>query len=113
MIASMTHELRTPLNGIIGLVGCVIEKLGLSSQYVSEFLQPANNCAYVLLNQINNILDSSKMKFKQLKINKRKVKIRDVFKWVFKLLERKAKMKNIKLSMRVDHDIPKFITTDD
>jgi len=69
VVASMTHELRTPLNGIIGLIECGIEILGQSSTLVQEFLKPANNCAFTLLNQINNILDSSKMKFKTLKIN--------------------------------------------
>ena len=70
MIASMTHELRTPLNGVIGLLGVAIQLMGQTSETVKNFLLPASNCAYYLLNQINCILDSSKMKFKKLKISK-------------------------------------------
>jgi len=97
VVASMTHELRTPLNSIIGLIECVIDKMEKTSNLVMEYLLPANQSAYVLLNQINNILDSSKMKFKTLKISRQKVSIRKVFSIVLKLLEQKAKLKMIDL----------------
>ena len=49
MVASLTHELRTPLNGITGLIECVIQSLGDKSEIVKEYLQPAINCAHILL----------------------------------------------------------------
>jgi len=97
VVASMTHELRTPLNSIIGLMECVLDKMEKTSEIVKEYLLPANQSAYVLLNQINNILDSSKMKFKTLKISRQKVCIRNIFSNVLKLLEQKAKLKMIDL----------------
>ena len=112
VVASMTHELRTPLNSIIGLMECVLDKMEKTSEIVKEYLLPANQSAYVLLNQINNILDSSKMKFKTLKISRQKVCIRNIFSNVLKLLEQKAKLKMIDLQMEVEKNIPKFIISD-
>ena len=86
VVASMTHELRTPLTGIIGLQECAIDNIGGQNEDVQEFLKPANNCAYLLLNQINNILDSCKMKFNTLKVIKEKVDFRSLCKFVFKLM---------------------------
>ena len=45
----------------------------------------------MLLNQINSILDSSKMKFKTLKVVNQQVDLREICDTVLKLLERKAK----------------------
>jgi len=52
--------------------------MGEMSEIVQEFLTPANNCAYTLLNLINNILDCSKMKFKTLKVVKERVDLREI-----------------------------------
>ena len=76
MVANMTHELRTPLNGIIGLVDLAIENLDKKSFQVKEFLSPAINCAMTLLNQINRILDSSKLEFKMIKISNSKTNLK-------------------------------------
>jgi len=97
----MTHELRTPLNGVIGLLELAIKLIGETTEIVTEFLLPANNCAYYLLNQINCILDSSKMKFKKLKISKQSVKIRSIFDIVKRLLNQKAKSKKIELKFEI------------
>jgi len=102
----MTHELRTPLNGIIGLQQCVIDEIGKDTEYVSEYLQPANNCAYRLLNQINNILDCCKMKFKTLKTVSEKVELKGICHDVLKLMERKARLKSLSLNLVIGDQVP-------
>ena len=70
-----------------------------SSILVQDMLKPANHCSHILLNQINNILDSCKMKFKTLKVVKEEVDLREVSATVKLLLERKAQTKNISLNV--------------
>jgi len=52
------------------------------------------------------------MKFKKLKILKTRVKIKDIFDIVIKLLEQKAKTKNIDLKLEIEEKLPKYIKTD-
>lgn len=112
MIACMTHELRTPLTCIIGMQECAIEVMGKDSPFIQEYIKPTNSCANYLLNQINNILDSSKMKFKTLKISKQKVCLREVCKSVLQLMDRKAQLKNLKMILNVKPGVPEFIISD-
>ena len=73
---------------------------------MQDMLKPANLCSHILLNQINNILDSCKMKFKTLKVVKEEVDLREVSATVKLLLEKKAQAKNIALNVNIDDGIP-------
>ena len=66
----------------------------------------------MLLNQINNILDSSKMKFMTLKVSRQNVDLRELCSIVLKLFEFKVKHKKIKLICNIDEQIPKYIVSD-
>lgn len=66
----------------------------------------------MLLNQINNILDSSKMKFMALKVSRQNVDLRELCSIVLKLFEFKVKHKKIKLICNIDEQIPKYIVSD-
>jgi len=52
------------------------------------------------------------MKFKMLKVTKEDVNIRNICQTIFKLLKRKAELKNIGLKLNIEKRIPEIITSD-
>ena len=65
-LANMSHELRTPLNAIIGYSELSVEELGdlpknAEIDEIISYLQQINKSGQNLLNQINDILDISKI----------------------------------------------------
>ncbi len=64
LLANMSHELRTPLNAIIGYSEMMLEdleELSIESQHPYEDLNKILSAARHLLNQINDVLDFSKI----------------------------------------------------
>ena len=65
-LANMSHELRTPLNAIIGYGELSVEELrdlpkNPEIDEIISYLQQINKSGQNLLNQINDILDISKI----------------------------------------------------
>ena len=65
-LANMSHELRTPLNAIIGYSELSVEELeelpkNTEIDEIISYLQQINKSGHNLLNQINDILDISKI----------------------------------------------------
>ena len=65
-LANMSHELRTPLNAIIGYGELSVEELGdlpknAEIDEIISYVQQINKSGHNLLNQINDILDISKI----------------------------------------------------
>lgn len=58
-IATMSHEIRTPLNVILGALE-ILEEEPLT-QHGQKFTVSAHNAAQILLSQLNDILDYSKL----------------------------------------------------
>jgi len=87
MLASQTHELRTPLNSIMGLIYICMQHLGTTHKLVKEYLTPAYSCSKLLLNIINDILDYSKQKMKDIQLSKQSTNLRELTGSIFTLLQ--------------------------
>ena len=57
VISSISHEFKTPLNCSINMLELLYENKLLSSNLINNFLEPALNCNYLLLSQINDVID--------------------------------------------------------
>lgn len=75
-IANMSHEIRTPLNAIVGFAHLVTETTNASEQ--REYFSIINKNCDLLLKQINDILDLSKIKSGRLNYNVSEVELRDI-----------------------------------
>ena len=75
-IANMSHEIRTPLNAIVGFAHLVTETTNASEQ--REYFSIINKNCDLLLKQINDILDLSKIESGRLNYNVSEVELRDI-----------------------------------
>lgn len=75
-IAKMSHEIRTPLNAIVGFAHLVTETTNASEQ--REYFSIINKNCDLLLKQINDILDLSKIESGRLNYNVSEVELRDI-----------------------------------
>lgn len=75
-LANMSHEIRTPLNAIVGFAHLVTETTNASEQ--REYFSIINKNCDLLLKQINDILDLSKIESGRLNYNVSEVELRDI-----------------------------------
>jgi|GEM_PF-6199885 len=87
-LSNTSHELRTPLNGIIGIADSLLNgATGRLSQETDENLTIIVSCARRLANLVNNILDFSKLRKKDLNLRKMPVDIGQLAEIVIKIVE--------------------------
>ena len=106
-LANTSHELRTPLNGIINITQSLLEEgagnLTSAQKENLGIIQTAGNRLY---NLINDILDISKMKQSELKLNLRPVNLRMTVSAVIYVLEFQLQEKDVYLSNEIPEDLP-------
>ncbi|WP_186645636.1 ATP-binding protein [Fluviispira vulneris] len=109
-LANMSHEIRTPMNGIIGMCNLLLEEAISTKQ--REKLKIIQNCGYLLLEIINNILDLSKIEAKKIEIEKISFHLDNTIFEVLELFQVQAKSKNIHLTYTHDKSTPKWVKGD-
>ncbi|GFN33029.1 ATP-binding response regulator [Paenibacillus xylaniclasticus] len=67
-LANTSHELRTPLNGIIGITESVIDQLDGPKDHIRRNLNIVISSGKRLSNLVNDLLDFSKLKHREIKL---------------------------------------------
>jgi len=109
-LSNMSHEIRTPLNGIVGFTDLLM-KTNLEKNQL-EYMSTINVSANSLMEIINDILDFSKIESGKLELNIEDTDIFALLHQVIDLFKHQASIKNIALSLNIDPDLPKYISTD-
>ena len=109
-LATMSHELRTPMNGVLGFAE-ILKGSGLNEDQLG-YVDIIKNSGESLLTLINDILDISQIEAGKLKISNRLFKLNDTVEEAVKLLQAKAKEKNLSLALHVDPQLPTHVNGD-
>ena len=110
VLSHVSHELRTPMTAIMGLTHLVLESDLNSIQ--KDYIHKIESSSEHLLNLINDILDVSKIKAGELKIEKKEFNINDILEYVLNVTATKAKKNSVRLGLDVSHDVPAKIIGD-
>ena len=109
-LATMSHELRTPLNAIIGFSEVLkSELLGpLNVPQYKEYAGDIHSSGQHLLNLINELLDLSRIEAGKYELNEEAVSLVDIAEDCRRMMEIRAKGKQIDLSFSYGNNLPKI-----
>ena len=103
MLTVMSHEMRTPLNGIMG----VLDLLRTTSltQKQSRYIDIATTSSELLINHVNEALDTSRIEAGEVKITKAPFELHILVQEVIDQLDPLAQAKGLSLTC----EIPKYM----
>ena len=109
-LAVISHEIRTPLNSVISMTEMLL-KTPLSAEQ-REYADLAHDAGITLLNQINSILDFTKLESGKIMLNMVPFSPADIVENVAEIMTIKAREKKLSLMTFIHPDIPYFVRGD-
>ncbi|NEO99009.1 MAG: response regulator [Symploca sp. SIO2E9] len=106
-LANTSHELKTPLNGIIGIAESLIDgATGKLSQPTVSNLELIVSSGQRLSQLVNDLLDFSQLKHKQLELNTKPVGMREITNVVLTLCQPLVGNKPLQLINKIGRELP-------
>ena len=113
-LANTSHELRTPLQGIIGLAESMVDgATGKLGEAAKKNLSMIANSGQRLASLVDDILDFSKMKNRELVLNKKPLDLHVIVDVVLRLSSPLAQVKSLQLVNDVDNTVPQVLADED
>lgn len=110
-LARMSHEIRTPINAIMGMNEMILRESEEKS--IRKYAKDAKDSSEILLNIINEILDSSKIESGMMELEPVNYKIKGLLVGLYNMMNIRAKEKNLSLIFDIDPNIPSECYGDD
>ena len=104
-LAMMSHELRTPLNAVIGFSE-LLQDGALPSDRKLEYLQSINFSGRVLLSQINDLLDLTKLEAGEMKLQPIDADLAGLVQELYAMFRQKAQEKGLRFFTECPAGIP-------
>jgi signal transduction histidine kinase len=106
-LANTSHELRTPINGIIGIVESMIDgAVGPLSKEQQYNLAIVSNSGKRLSNMVNDILDFTKLKNKEIVLQIKPIDLKTIVDTVIALSKPMVKGKELEVVNGIDDSVP-------
>jgi signal transduction histidine kinase len=106
-LANTSHELRTPLNGILGITEAMLKgSAGSMSESQKQNLSIIAGSSRRLANLINDILDYSKMKYGDIKLDIRPIHIESLIYNVVSVFRQLNNTKNYEIFYELPDKLP-------
>ncbi len=99
-LANMSHEIRTPMNGILGFTELLKDPL-VTEEEQDEYLKIIEISGNRMMEIINNIVDISKIESGLAEVKYKTENISTVFLELYDFFEAEAKLKGIKMSLKI------------
>ncbi|PNQ73795.1 hypothetical protein C1T31_05530 [Hanstruepera neustonica] len=109
-LANMSHEIRTPMHAISGMTNSLLRNSHLNEQL--PYLEAMKTSSDNLLVLLDDILDLSKIESGKLEIQYVLMNPKSVVESVVKTLQYRAKDKGLKISYKLDSNVPDQIVGD-
>jgi len=109
-IAGVSHEMRTPMNAILGMSNLLL-KTPLNIDQ-GKYVHAIQQSSEVLLEIINEILDTSAIQNDQLKFVKKEFLLDELLENLIRLLQPHAKEKGLELLLHLPAEVPKQLLGD-
>ena len=110
-LAKMSHEIRTPINAVLGMNEMIIRES--NEEAIREYAYDVKNSSELLLNIVNEILDSSKIESGMMEIVPVNYKIGSLLNDLYNMINIKIQDKKLKLVFDIDPSIPSEYYGDD
>lgn len=109
-VANASHELRTPITALKGFTETLLDGALEDREVLIEFLEIMLKESSRLDLMVQDILQLSKLEQKQVRLNVEAIEAKVIVKEVFQILQQKAELKNIELS--IEYDEPVYLEVD-
>ena len=103
-LARMSHEIRTPINAIFGMNEMIIRES--EEPAIRKYAKDVKDSSELLLNIVNDILDSSKIESGMMELVESEYDIHTLLNDLHNMTIIKAKEKNLELEFIVDQSLP-------
>lgn len=109
-LAIVSHELRTPLTSILAFTDLMADSVSSENALVRKQLEEIDKNGRILLEMVDNVLETARIQAGSEKLNLELVDMNDVVGMVEASSESLAVKKNIALSTRVAPDVPLIVS---